>query len=256
MTTPATIYARFSSLEQIKGNTLKRQFELCERIARQHQWELAEDRRLSDQGRSAFSGANRKPGGAFHDFEQKAAAGHFMNGHVLIVERIDRISRQGWEEVLPLLTKLTSQGVTIAVADGGRIYPAFQRVTMAMAIEATLMSELAYEESKNKSRHGNIKWAERLEGIKEGSRIAAVRTVPGWIDVHPETKVMSLNPDRAAVVREIFDLTIAGYGTPAIAKRLNERNEPVWNYRGRESNNGWTVGYLTKLVLNRAVLGE
>ena len=67
---------------------------------------------------------------------------------------------------------------------------------------------------------------------------------------------MTLNEERVAVVREIFDLTIAGYGTPAIAKMLNGRGEPVWSHLNQRSRNGWTVGYLTKIVLNRAVLGE
>ena len=254
MTLPATIYARFSSLEQAKGISLERQFELADRLAQQHGWDVTS--RISDQGKSAFSGANRQPGGALCAFEQQVAEGLYRNGHVLIVERIDRLSRQGWQEVLPLISMLTENGVTVAISDGGRIYPAYERVPMASVIEAVLKSELAFEESANKSRHSRINWEKRIQRAEEGSRSALSTQSLGWIAVNKKTREMSLIEDRAKLLNEIFDLTIEGFGTPAIAKRFNGRGEPVWKKGRRVSKNGWTVGTLTKILTNRAVMGE
>lgn len=265
MTLPATIYARFSNAEQAQGSSKARQLTLCREMIARHCWEGAPDRELVDEGLSAYSGANRAQGGLLNTFEQRAEAGLYRNGHVLVVENLDRISRQGYDAILPFLQKLTSHGVTVATVDGDRIYPAHERVSMTSVIEAVVKSELSREESEKKSRRLKAAQNKRIKEAQEnaGQHISHTATVPAWIDVKRISKSterpayrMSLNERRVAVLREIFQLTIDGYGTPAIAKILNERGEPVWNHLGQKSSNGWTVGYLTKIVLNRAVLGE
>lgn len=267
MTLQATIYARFSNQEQAQGSSKARQLKLCRELIAEKQWSISDDRILFDEGLSAFSGANRAPGGKLHDFERRAEAGEFKGGHVLVVEHIDRISRQGYDEVLPFVKKMTEAGVTVAVASGRRIYNAYERVTLGAVIEAVVAAELAREESDNKSKRLKAAQNERVYAAQQsaanGEHLSKTKTVPGWIDVERISKSndkplyrMSLNEHRVTILREIFQMTIDGYGTPAIAKILNGRGEPVWNHLDRKSNNGWTVGYLTKLVLNRAVMGE
>lgn len=267
MTLQATIYARFSNQEQSQGSSKARQLKLCREFISEKRWESSDDRILVDEGLSAFSGANRAPGGLMFDFERRAEAGEFKGGHVLVVEHIDRISRQGHDEILPFLKKMTEAGVTVAVASANRVHHAYERVTLGAAIELVVAAELAREESENKSKRlkgaQNARVKKAQESAAEGLHLSGTKTVPAWIDVEKVNKrsealryVMTLNPYRASILREIFQLTIDGYGTPSIAKKLNERGEPVWNHLERKSNNGWTVGYLTKLVLNRAVMGE
>lgn len=265
MTQPATIYARFSNAEQAQGNSKARQLDLCRDMVARHGWQHSTDRELVDEGVSAFSGANRAPGGLLHSFEQQAESGRYRNGHVLVVENLDRISRQGYDAILPFLQRLTSSGVTVATVDGDRVYPAYERVTLASVIEAVVKSELSREESEKKSRRLKAAQNRRISEAQAnaGQHISHTATVPAWINVERIGKAtdrplyrMTLNEERVAVLREIFDLTISGYGTPAIAKMLNGRGEPVWSHLNQRSNNGWTVGYLTKIVLNRAVLGE
>jgi DNA invertase Pin-like site-specific DNA recombinase len=265
MTFPATIYARFSNQEQAQGNSQARQLSLCRDMVERHGWQGSPTRELIDEGLSAFSGANRAPGGLLFAFEQEAEAGRYRNGHILVVENLDRISRQGYDAVLPFLQKLTSQGVTVATVDGDRIYAAYERVTMASVIEAVVKSELSREESEKKSRRLKAAQNKRVSDAQAnaGQHISHTATVPAWLNVERTSKLserptykMTLNERRVEILREIFQLTIDGYGTPAIAKLLNGRGEPVWSHLGQKSNNGWTVGYLTKLVLNRAVMGE
>lgn len=265
MTLPATIYARFSSQEQSLGSSKSRQLDLCRDMIARRGWQWSSDRELVDEGLSAFIGANRAPGGLLYTFEQEAEAGRYRSGHVLVVENLDRISRQGYDAVLPFLQKLTSQGVTVATVDGDRIYAAHERVQLASVIEAVVKSELSREESEKKSKRLKAAQHKRISAAQEnaGQHISQTATVPGWIEAKRISKAterpaykMALNQPRVAILREIFQLTIDGYGTPSIARMLNERGEPVWSHLGQRSNNGWTVGYLTKLVLNRAVLGE
>ncbi len=229
-------------------------------MADRHGWARDLSREIIDEGRSAFTGFNRTEGSGLWEFEERARAGRYTGGHVLIVENLDRISRQGYDAILPFLSDMTRNGVTVAVVDGERVYQAFERVELGPVIEAVVKAELAREESEKKSRRLRVAQQKKVEQAQayasQGLHIATTKIVPAWIDVDPTTYVMELNEKRTAVLAEIFQLTIDGYGTPSIAKLLNERAEPVWNNRGRKSENGWTVGYLTKLVTNRAVLGE
>ena len=39
-------------------------------------------------------------------------------------------------------------------------------------------------------------------------------------DYHPEDKSITVNPEEAEVVREIYDMYLSGYGAPTIAKEL------------------------------------
>lgn len=112
MTLLATCYARFSSQEQSSGNSLERQFKLTTEFATSRNWDVSPDRCISDEGRSAFDGTNRAEGSALFRFEQQAEQGLYRNGHALVVEHLDRVSRQGFQEVYDFLNKLTSRGVS------------------------------------------------------------------------------------------------------------------------------------------------
>jgi len=123
MSIPAYIYGRFSSVEQGKGTSLKRQFDACRYHIKLNGWEYPRDkdgnpvatpeRDFFDEGKSAYSGANRQPGGQLYELEQKALAGHFRNGAVLVVENLDRLTRQGWSEALKILETLTAHGLIL-----------------------------------------------------------------------------------------------------------------------------------------------
>ena len=115
MSLPAYIYARYSSLEQGSGTTLVRQFDNCRKFVSENKWLHSPDREFSDEGRSAFSGDNRKPGAKFFDFEQRAIAGEFQNGAVLVIDTFCRLTRQGYETALELIRLLTKNGVSIGV---------------------------------------------------------------------------------------------------------------------------------------------
>lgn len=247
----ATIYARFSSAEQAKGTSIARQLELCTAFAKQHGWQVSDI--LKEQGKSAYSGANRSEGGLLYEFEQAVERGQYGNGHVLIVEHLDRITRQGWEQVLPFLQALTSNGVTVATVDSSRIYEAGQRVEMVPVIEAILKSEIARGESENKSVRVREAWKNKREGAVAGSRKAITRSVPAWIDVDPVSREMSLNLERVAILHRIFQLTTDGNGAPRVAATLNNEAIPSWKAGGGFK---WDASYISKIITSRAVLGE
>ncbi|WBY16610.1 recombinase family protein [Erythrobacteraceae bacterium WH01K] len=252
MSIPATIYCRISTREQTKGSGIPRQLELCRAMCARHGWEHSPDREIHDEGKSAYHGMNRAQGGMLWQFEQDAEAGLYDNGHVLVVEHLDRISRAGWDEVYDFLKTMTQQGVTVAVVDGERTFAAHKRVELSQVMEVVIKGDVAREESEKKSVRIAEAWRIKREKAQAGERKAMTSRVPAWIDVDPESKLMSLNPYRASVLEEMFQWSADGLGANATAKRLNERDEESWSSAG----NGWQPSYIKRLLQNRAAIGE
>ncbi|WP_188643534.1 recombinase family protein [Tsuneonella deserti] len=239
-------------MEQSKGNSLQRQLEACRAMCERHSWESDTSREIVDEGRSAFHGLNRAEGAKLWEFEREAEAGLYLNGHVFVVEHLDRISRQGWEAAYDFLKRLTGHGVTVATVDGERIYPAGERVPMGQVMEIIIKSELSLEEGLKKSKRIKAAWKAKRERAEAGDRSAITSITPSWIEVDRSNRKMRLVPHRAKVLNEIFEWSAGGLGGPSIVNRLNERNEPTWG----PADNGWQLGYVTRLLTNRAVMGE
>lgn len=256
MTQPCFIYARYSSLEQGRGLSLKRQLEIGRQYAERKGWLLDPDREIVDKGRSAFTQANRAEGSELWAFEQQVAKGFYRNGAVFLTEHFDRVSRAGWEEIYGFLKLMTENGVSVATIDGDRLYPAGKRINPAVIMELVFKAEGARDESDKKSRRGLHNWQAKIEAIQAGDKRVNIGLPPAWIQRDPKTNEFSLNPHRVAVLREVFDLYADGWGLPAIVRKLNGRGEPSWGYKGRNKGNGWNSAYLGKLLKNRAVLGE
>src|SRR5262249_11797861 len=67
----------------------------------------------------------------------------------------------------------------------------------------------------------------------------------------PDRKRYEEIPDRVKVVRSIFEDAVSGIGTYTITRRLNARRI---NSFGR--SHGWRDSYVSKILTNRAVIGE
>src|SRR5688572_9209430 len=84
-------YLRFSRPEQLQGDSLRRQLEASERWAAARGLRI--DQTLSDKGLSAYRGANAETG-ALSTFLALVRAGRIPAGSILLVESLDRLSRQ------------------------------------------------------------------------------------------------------------------------------------------------------------------
>src|SRR5262249_43500699 len=90
-------YVRFSTPEQSKGGSLERQRGLSQAYCERKGLALDNTLTLHDLGVSAFRGDNAKQG-HLAAFLEAVTIGKVPQGSVLIVESVDRISRQGIDE--------------------------------------------------------------------------------------------------------------------------------------------------------------
>lgn len=246
----AYIYARFSTLEQAKGSSLQRQLADCRAHCERHNWQWSSERELIDEGRSAFDGTNRADGSALATFEQNAIAGLLPGDAVLVVERLDRLSRQSAVDVFQFVSRLTEHGVAIATVDGDRVYRRGS-FDFPSLIELVVKAQVAHEESEKKSQRLAAAWAKKRERAASGDKRAITRRCPAWIAVNEDTGEYVLREDRAAIVRRIFTLATSGQGKHLIARTLNREGVPTWG-RG----NGWHASYVQKILVSRATVGE
>ena len=113
----AVIYARWSSDEQGKGSTLSRQREDCLAMAETNGWKVIDE--IVDDGVSAFRGVHADIG-ALGRFIRTVEDGAYPDGIVLIVERLDRLSREVPEVAFSAMLRMPGAGVVVATVDGNR----------------------------------------------------------------------------------------------------------------------------------------
>lgn len=252
MSKTAIIYARFSSAEQSKGYSLERQQTLGTQFSIERGWLI--EKNISDEARSAFHGANRLEGSALHQFELEARNG-LHRGKVLVVENIDRLSRQGAKVAAQLIWALNEGGVDVATFHDGHVYKAGDENEMIDLFKVIILAQQAHEESSKKSKRTAASWAARRERIAAGEQNVLMPNTPMWCDREDGRYV--LNEHRTKVLNEIYDLYIDGLGIPRIINHLHERNEPSWTPpEQRRGNNGWFYSYIYRLLTKRTVLGE
>ncbi len=86
-------YLRFSTPEQRHGDSFRRQTDAAAKYAAKHGLMLDDSLRLADEGVSAFRGKNAATG-KLSEFLEHVESGEVPKGSYLLVENLDRITRQ------------------------------------------------------------------------------------------------------------------------------------------------------------------
>ncbi len=240
-------YTRMSTPEQLKGDSRRRQVDAANAYAARRGWVLED--RFDDLGVSAFHGKNHQFGALSH-FLGLVDSGAIERGSVLIVESIDRLSRQDIGRALPLLLDLIHRGITVVTLSPEQEYSSQTVGDATNLIGALFIMARAHEESKIKSHRGREAWISKRSEARDAGKIAT-RRVPGWLVVKDGS--IEVDQHRAEVVREIFELARDGWGAYSISRYLNERGEVPW---GNKPNAVWRESYIKKLLRSRTVLGE
>lgn len=239
-------YIRFSSPEQLKGDSLRRQLELSERYAEQHGLEIDTSLTFRDLGLSAFDRSNIERG-ELGDFLEAVRNGRIKPGSVLLVESLDRLSRASVPKALPIFMELIVAGITIVTLADGMSYSE-QSVAdnwTQLIISLTIMAR-AHDESAMKSKRISAAWEAKR---RKADREVMTSRVPAWLYVDGG-KVL-VDEAKAETVREIFRLTKAGYGLNLIERKLNSEQVPPL---GRSKR--WYKSYIFKILHSRTVIGE
>lgn len=241
-------YVRFSSPLQARGDSARRQTAFAQDIARELGAVLDDSLALFDRGTSAFRGRNlSRCLGAFLDAVQGRRV---LPGSILIIENLDRMSRQKPHEAKKVFEQLLEAGIVIATQQPRRVYTADSLNDLASILEFFITAQRAHEESQTKSVRVRAAWGQRKKRSAEtGAPLTAM--TPGWLELAPEG--YRLVPERAAAVRAIFRMATDGLGSLRIVRELAAHPE---RYPPFGKSGHWNEEYVSKILASRAALGE
>jgi DNA invertase Pin-like site-specific DNA recombinase len=241
-------YRRFSTPEQLQGDSLRRQTAMAAAWAAARGLELDEELTFEDLGVSAFRGKNVEHG-QLGQFMRAIEDGLVEPGSYLLLESLDRLSRQSANTVVRQLQDIIWAGVTVVTLDNGKEYTTevLDRDMLAL-FEVVIRATTAHEESLKKQARVRQAWlGKRQQVVQNGGALTAIG--PGWLKlVDGRWQVIE---DRAAVVRRIFEMTVNGMGVEAIEAILNHERVPCF---GRAMY--WDKTYIRKILHNAAVIGS
>ncbi len=240
-------YLRMSTDIQLKGDSRRRQLEASSSYAEAHGLELAKEDQLEDIGISAFKGANVKEG-ALGRFLEAIESGSVPKGSYLLVESLDRISRQKISAGLSLFLRIINAGINVVTLTDKRVYRAGEPDLTDLIVSLVTMSR-AHEESVVKSQRLGAAWKNKREQASSGRPMT--KWAPAWLKLSSDRKAYEIIPERAEIVKRIYREAASGLGMYTIAGRLNAEGTPTFN-----QSNGWHQSYIAKILQNRATIGE
>lgn len=254
------IYVRWSSKKQEKGDSKERQTNACLGHAQAKGWTLSEPF-FGDYGVSAWKGDHLKTG-RLGWFADRVRSGEIPGGSILLVEALDRLSRQEWQESLSWVQAMTKLGLRIATVQGDRIYD--QASLQGSEGIVSFLDIMMKGQSNNNlseviSTRLKSSWVKRRAAAAQGHIISA--HVPGWLEVvdqHGQRTFRTI-PDRVETVRTIYQMAADGMGARSIARTLNERGVPPFGKPHNHVNSrkpGWEHTYIADILAAPSVEGD
>lgn len=242
-------YIRFSRATQADGDSNRRQSkataDYCQRLG----FLLDDTLKLRDEGVSAFKGRNAAKG-ALGRFLDAVEAKTIPRGSALIVESLDRLSRQTPRKTIRLLDEILEAGIEIHLTMVNKVFrpdaPASEEGMDLMM--ATLWAIRSNEESETKSQRLREAFAEKREEAKNGSAIVS-KSLPWWL-IWQDGKIVC-PPEQKAVLVSMFELTAEGYSSIRVARKLNAEGAPTW----RKKQKKWNAARVRDAIRSDAPLG-
>lgn len=239
-------YIRMSTEVQLKGDSLRRQKEASKTYADLNNLYLVEDWNLQDIGVSAYKGANIDSG-SLGIFLEAIKNKQIPTGSYLLVESLDRLSRQEISKSVGLFLDITNSGVNLVTLIDNQVYLAGKTEMHQMLYSIVVMSR-AFEESQTKSVRLSAAWSNKRNNLNKHK---LTKISPAWLYYCEHQKNFKVVTNRKKIIKKIFNLAANGMGSQAIAKQLNKNSEETFG-----SSKIWVVSYISKILNNRAVLGE
>lgn len=252
-------YRRFSSVKQEESDSLRRQKDIAAECANEHKLQLVDSDEYTflDRAKSAWTGANYTDDDSeLRRFYELVKAGAIPQGSYLIVESLDRLSRRHPKEALPRFLDLLNAGINVITGMDKRVYSSDPN-DLDLIVSIMEMSR-SYRESLYKSDRVGKAWRDKQRLAREEQKpLGATR--PAWLDPVYRTEDLKdpkkkpthyvVNEEKKQIVRDIFQMTLDGYGREVIAKKLNERGIP--SFKGRT----WGGSSVAQIVKSPTVIG-
>jgi DNA invertase Pin-like site-specific DNA recombinase len=242
MSSIAYSYVRFSTPEQSRGDSLRRQTEAAQAWCDRHDARLDSSTTLHDLGKSAFKGVHRTnpDRNALAGFLKLVEDGKVARGSFLILESLDRLTREDIQPALRLLLNLTGNGIRVVQLKP--VEQIFDDKSDMMPLMMALMElSRGNSESRVKSERIGAAWRNKRANARESKLIAGrthtrtgrplTTSLPAWVkitSISNDRYTLALIPERAKIVSKIFSLASQGLGLLRVVQKLVEDGTPTF----------------------------
>ena len=243
-------YIRFSSEKQAKGDSIRRQKDLAtEYIERNPELglELDTSLKLTDEGLSAYKGVAQSKG-SLGAFIRLVDDGKIETGSYLLVESLDRLSRQTPRKALTQLNTLIDEGIVVVTLNDNKVYTSAsmdEDKGMSLIFAIMLMAR-AHDESAEKAKRVSSAWTQKMKRVADGVQLT--KRVPFWIVKEDRTKAIA---EKVKIVKRIFELSSKGLGGQRITTILNEEGVAPPTTKAKK----WGISSVKKILNSEAVCG-
>ncbi|RPX43526.1 recombinase family protein [Pseudomonas aeruginosa] len=236
----AYAYIRYSRAVQQTGDSENRQYTALELF--EHTTGIAIAEVVYDRGKSAFRGDNAKTG-KFKEILDRIEQGSIHKGDFLVVESIDRITRQRVLDGVELLQGILKKGINIYTTTDQKTYsyndPSRDFENLLMI---SLIAKRANEESETKSKRLLSSWNKRREKAQSGEIIIKKgNSIPYGLSVVDGQFV--INEEEQKEIQTLFEYLLT-YGLNTAIKKINLISKRTWNN-----------GTVNKIITNKTVIG-
>jgi len=258
MTSPALIYARFSTPTQEKGDSLDRQLGDCRDFCKKHHLTVVDE--IADMGRSAYKGDHLSIGN-LGKLTQRIMSGEIERGTTIVVEKWDRLSRQPPRVVQRWIEDVCDKGIRIAIRSPERwidlAYLDSENNLIAL-MDMLMSSHASNIFSKNLSDRINSSWGtKRKKAREQGTPLTSM--LPAWLKLNKETGKIEPIPERVALLERIFHATAEGISAWNLANLFNGEGIEPWSSPRKQRAakvRGWNNTYIRSIVLSPAIEGD
>ncbi|VXC99213.1 recombinase family protein [Pseudomonas sp. 9Ag] len=246
-------YIRFSTPEQARGDSKRRQLAAAREYAIKENLDLVEEAGhiFLDEGVSAYKGKNRSDASNLKLFLDYVASGKIEKGSYLLIESLDRISREDVAAALPRFLDLLNADIVVVTLSDSMVYR--KNPDLGSLVYSIVQMGRANAESVQKGDRIAKVWRNKQVLAREEKRPLG-RACPYWLE-YKEGRYCVIE-DRANVVRRVFELTTQGYGQIQIMKLFNWEEVPVFGSASRNKSRLWGKSSIAKILSNRSVIGE
>ncbi|MBH0030281.1 recombinase family protein [Pseudoalteromonas sp. SWYJZ98] len=253
---PAYFYTRISSKAQISGEGINRQEDFITKFLdginnnSEGNVQYIQSKIINDSGVSAYDGSNILDG-ELGKFIIDAENGKIEQGSLLILEALDRLSRQKISESRKLIQRIFDAGIKIAIVKYNIIFDDSSSNEIGADLLVTAGLHLAFMESEQKSVRLRDTFARKREKIANGIAVKNSH-MPFWLTY--ENNNFTLLPEQVKHVKLIFKLRLEGMGLHSITRYFNENNLKL---AGNKSNSKHQLNStrVTDILKHRGVYG-
>lgn len=250
-------YIRFSTPEQAKGASYARQKEKLEewfnKRKDEYSLEMAGEE-FYDLGVSAWDGSNVHDG-KLGLFLLKIQTGEIQKGSYLVVENLDRVSRDDILPALKIFSDIIKAGVSLVTLNDNQEYTE-EKLKANDHLIYTIIGTFQRGKHESETKSGRVRDAmtrkrNNLSNIKWDSNY------PCWLVLNPAKTEFAIIEEKANVIRRIFSDYDKGISTNTIA--LNLQNEGIprpYHKKTKISKNIWHVATVMDYLTSRSVIGE